>query len=80
MKNTTQQLLKWKRTDPTDKSGKVHSAYWVKIFLISAMCKSDTSMFTCNNARCIDKSLICDQVDHCGDNTDETTGCSYDGK
>lgn len=32
--------------------------------------------FYCANRRCIDPSLVCDGYDHCGDNTDETKGCS----
>lgn len=39
-------------------------------------CKHDSTMFECSNGRCIDRSLVCDGYDHCGDNTDETTGCS----
>lgn len=41
-------------------------------------CKHDSSMFECGNGRCIDKTLVCNGYDHCGDNTDETTGCSLD--
>lgn len=37
-------------------------------------------MFVCNNGRCINKKLVCDGYDHCGDNYDETHGCSYGGK
>lgn len=40
-------------------------------------CKQDSSMFVCNNGRCINKKLVCDGYDHCGDNYDETHGCSY---
>ncbi|CAH1779972.1 unnamed protein product, partial [Owenia fusiformis] len=29
--------------------------------------------FRCNNNRCINKQLMCDQVDHCGDYSDEST-------
>ena len=27
--------------------------------------------FLCSNKKCIDKDLICDKVDHCGDFSDE---------
>ncbi len=37
-------------------------------------CQDDD--FHCKNNRCIDKSLKCDGYDHCGDNSDETKGCS----
>ena len=49
-------------------------------FLFLANCKHDSSLFTCNNGRCIDKKLVCDGYNHCGDNYDETHGCSYGGK
>lgn len=29
------------------------------------------SMFTCNNGKCIDKSMICDNLNDCGDHSDE---------
>lgn len=42
-------------------------------------CKHDSTMFTCGNNRCINKSLVCNGYDHCGDNTDETAGCNDAG-
>ncbi len=32
--------------------------------------------FVCLNHRCIDSTLRCDGIDHCGDNSDEQTACS----
>lgn len=36
--------------------------------------------YLCKNLWCIDKSLRCDNVDHCGDNSDESpdTSCQFD--
>ena len=31
--------------------------------------------FQCNNSRCIDHRLVCDNADTCGDNSDEVYGC-----
>lgn len=31
--------------------------------------------FMCNNSRCIDHKLVCDNADSCGDNSDELFGC-----
>lgn len=33
------------------------------------------SFFMCQNHRCIQKSLLCDQADDCGDNSDEQANC-----
>ncbi|XP_072169609.1 uncharacterized protein [Diadema setosum] len=42
-----------------------------------ALCLSyDT--YQCDNGRCIPSILRCDSVDHCGDSSDETTGCIDD--
>ncbi|KAL4234628.1 hypothetical protein ACF0H5_006269 [Mactra antiquata] len=35
----------------------------------------DSMLYVCDNRRCIDQSLVCDGVDHCGDNSDEVAGC-----
>ena len=32
--------------------------------------------FTCTNKRCANASLVCDGTDDCGDNSDETIGCT----
>ena len=32
-------------------------------------CRPD--QFKCNNGKCVMKSLICDNIDDCGDNSDE---------
>ena len=31
--------------------------------------------FKCNNKECINASLVCDDKNDCGDNSDETIGC-----
>ncbi|XP_006811744.1 dorsal-ventral patterning tolloid-like protein 1 [Saccoglossus kowalevskii] len=35
----------------------------------------ETGDFQCRNDRCIADYLVCDGYNHCGDNTDEDTGC-----
>lgn len=35
-----------------------------------------TSQFLCANDRCLDASYMCNGVDNCGDNSDETTICT----
>lgn len=41
--------------------------YWLYVFLVSENC-----VFTCDGTHCLEnKSLICDQVYHCQDKTDE---------
>ncbi|XP_053401378.1 uncharacterized protein LOC123549412 [Mercenaria mercenaria] len=35
-----------------------------------------SNLFICNNNRCIDRGLMCDGYDHCGDNSDEVSGCA----
>ena len=32
--------------------------------------------FKCNNKRCAKASLVCDGKNDCGDNSDETVGCT----
>ncbi|XP_060577891.1 uncharacterized protein LOC132735008 [Ruditapes philippinarum] len=43
-------------------------------YKMSPGCGSD--LFVCGNDKCIDKNLICDGYDHCGDNSDEVAGCA----
>lgn len=38
------------------------------------VCEPDE--FACDNAKCIDRSWVCDRVDDCGDNSDEIN-CDY---
>lgn len=40
-------------------------------FLYLAQKKCTTDKFTCTNGRCIDKILVCDGTDDCGDLSDE---------
>lgn len=35
-----------------------------------------SELFVCGNDRCIDRGLMCDGYDQCGDNSDEVEGCS----
>ncbi|KAI3387098.1 hypothetical protein SNEBB_006800 [Seison nebaliae] len=37
--------------------------------------KRNNEKFLCTNLRCIDAGLLCDDIDHCGDNSDEVIGC-----
>ncbi|KAJ8941717.1 hypothetical protein NQ318_023313 [Aromia moschata] len=39
--------------------------------LATLTCSS--SMHTCNNGKCIDRTLVCDKTDDCGDGSDETS-------
>ena len=41
------------------------------------LCAANPCMgkFQCNNSRCIDHRLVCDNADTCGDNSDEVYGC-----
>ncbi|KAL8609081.1 hypothetical protein ACOMHN_033674 [Nucella lapillus] len=41
------------------------------------LCSGDPckGKFLCNNSRCIDRRLVCDSLDTCGDNSDEVYGC-----
>ena len=32
--------------------------------------------FTCSNNRCVDSSLMCNDIDDCGDNSDEGATCN----
>ena len=32
--------------------------------------------FTCDNGRCVSRDLLCDDVDDCGDLSDELKACS----
>ena len=38
------------------------------------MCSMD--QFRCENKKCIPVAWACDQIDDCGDDSDETTRCS----
>ena len=40
----------------------------------STSCQSQET-FTCDNGRCINENDVCDDVDNCGDNSDEERGC-----
>lgn len=40
---------------------------------ISASVTCPSTSFTCSNGKCIDRNLICDDTDDCGDNSDEHT-------
>ena len=35
--------------------------------------------FTCDNGRCVSRDLLCDDVDDCGDLSDELKACSESG-
>ena len=39
------------------------------------MCTSARDRFQCDNGRCVHDSLVCDEMDDCGDNSDEEQGC-----
>ena len=44
--------------------------------LIRYFCSGcSSSEFQCDNERCVNKALICDEDDNCGDNSDEAS-CS----
>lgn len=36
------------------------------------MCAQSYGGFRCNNSRCVDRDLVCDGVDHCADESDES--------
>ena len=41
----------------------------------SNLCTSTRDRFQCDNGRCVHDSLVCDEMDDCGDNSDEEQGC-----
>ena len=45
----------------------------LKIIVLSADCTNDE--VACGTAFCLPSKLMCNGVDDCGDNTDETTAC-----